>query len=219
MRCLLGVAVSAFGLFALAQTGGFGPQVPANGGPMPSYFSGTNRRASGYAQLGEPILFAFLRLNDELVAYYEYQPNDPEPLHAITLEVMFDSSHWMDGTEVEVKFGVYGARSGWQIANGTSVVRNKGMLWQHPDPNINSDPVLIAESLLTNKNYTLDVQNGGSWTVNHYLSMMGGSNLMFYAGHGSASMHLAGDYGQIRWTDYEERRIDQIDGGAPLQLG
>lgn len=171
--CLVASAVLVFGLSALAQPGGFGPQVPADGGPMPNYFSGTNCRASGYAQLGEPILFAYLRLNDELVASYEYHPNDPEPLYAITLEVMFDSSHWMDGTEVVVKFGVYGAATGWQVATGTSVVKNKAMLWEHPDPNINTDPVLIAESLLSNKNYTLNVQNGGSWSREDYLAMMG----------------------------------------------
>lgn len=215
LRCCLSVsAVLVFGLSALAQPGGFGPQVPADGGPMPNYFSGTNCRASGYAQLGEPILFAYLRLNDEEVASYEYHPNDPEPLYAITLEVMFDSSHWMDGTEVVVKFGVYGATTGWQVATGTSAVKNKAMLWEHPDPNI--DAVWAAESLLQGKNYTLDVKYGGQWTREEYIAMMDGSDVMFYDGHGNPDQHIAGDGNQLHWYDhYEEKRIEQIGGGIP----
>ncbi|GIV02936.1 MAG: hypothetical protein KatS3mg015_1766 [Fimbriimonadales bacterium] len=214
-RCILAAALWMGGLSSPAQPGGFGPQVPADGGPMPRYFSGTNCRASGYAQLGnEPILFAYLHLNNELVASYAYDPNDPEPLHAITLEVMFDSSHWMDGTEVEVKFGVYGASTGWHVATGRSVVQNKAMLWEHSDPRI--DAVWLAESLLQGKNYTLDVRNGGRWSREEYIAAMDGSNVIFYDGHGTPDVHRAGDDNGIHWYDhYELPRIQQIGGGIP----
>ena len=36
---------------------------------MPNYWSGTNCRASGWAQLGEPVYEAGLWLNGELVYY------------------------------------------------------------------------------------------------------------------------------------------------------
>lgn len=88
-------------------------------------------------------------------------------------------------------------------------------LWEHPDPNINTDPVLIAESLLSNKNYTLNVQNGGSWSREDYLAMMGGSNVMFYAGHGTPVSHRAGDDVPIHWSHYEASRLSQIGAGTP----
>lgn len=63
---LLAVASYVTAMHAQAQWAN-GIYIPGPGASMPNYWSGTNCRASGFAQIGGPIYSAELFLNGELV--------------------------------------------------------------------------------------------------------------------------------------------------------
>ncbi len=211
------VAACWLAAVAGAQPGGFGIHVPAGGGPMPNYFSGTNCRASGSAQIGEPILHAELRLNGELVAEYHYGWEPEEPfVMSTTLAVMFDSSHWPSVSELEVRFWVYGLYTQqWYSASRSRMLWNQAMVYEHPDTGISPDPSLLVLDQMSGKNYWLSVQNGGQWTPEQYFANMNGVNVAFCATHGAPSIHNAGDDTGIGGNDYHSTRIDQIGQGLP----
>jgi hypothetical protein len=88
--------------------------VPAWGNPLPNYYSGTNCRANGSAEIGEQILYGCLYINDELVKEYSWHSGDAEVI-ALELGCMFDSSHFAPGTAITVSMGVYGDATGWTL--------------------------------------------------------------------------------------------------------
>ena len=110
LRFGLVFAYALHSVAAIAQSSS-GMYVPSGGGPMPNYWSGTNCRASGSAQIGEPIFAAELWLNNERVRRWDAPDPDVLPL-SMSLKVMFDSSHFANGTNIEVRFIVWGLFTG-----------------------------------------------------------------------------------------------------------
>ena len=208
-------------LAANAQPGGFGIQIPAGGGPMPNYWSGTNCRASGGAQIGEPIYAAQLLLNGELV--YDWVAPDPEtyPL-SIALKVMFDSSHFGNGTPVEVTLKVWGVFTGMQegSSNPDPIVKNRLMMFEHDDPGLTPDAAPLVNDLMTGKNYGLLLRTLGPWMADNYWGALnGGTNgntsAVFYAGHGGPGNHDACIPPDMTPADYETHRTSDIGTGLP----
>ncbi len=215
------LVLSLAGLVASAQPGGFGIQIPAGGGPMPNYWSGTNCRASGGAQIGEPIWAAHLFLNGELV--YEWIAPDPEtyPL-SIALKVMFDSSHFANGIPVEVTFIVWGVFTGMHVgqSNPDPIVKNKLMMFEHDDPDITPDAAPLVSDLMTGRNYGLFLRTLGPWTDDNYWGALnagtdGNTNAAFYAGHGGPGNHDACVPPHMLPENYETHRISDIGTGLP----
>lgn len=204
-------------LFSQGQPGGFGVFVPAGDGPMPSYFSGTNCRASGNAQIGEPIIAAVLTLNGEIVAEYAHSGSPEEPLPmSMGLAVMFDSSHFPSGSVVEVKFWVYGLfTQQWYSASRSRATWNWAMMYEHPDPGISPDAVSVVFNEMSGQNYWLILHNGGQWTPAQYFSSMEGANVVFCATHGAPSVHEAGNTDGISDTDYLFARENHVGQGLP----
>jgi hypothetical protein len=126
MRRLLWIALAAgVAAAAKAQVGRPGVAV----GPMPNYFSGTNCRAYGGAQIGEPLVDAELYLHNELVHEYHHSgyPEETYPM-SMGLAVMFDCSHWPNGWPVEVKYRVRGLYTfEWQYAVDARQIWNKAL--------------------------------------------------------------------------------------------
>lgn len=159
---------------------------------MPNYWSGTNCRAGGWAQVGEPILAAQLLLNGELVNEWVLANPEETPPMAFFLKSMFDSSHFPNGTAVNVTFRVLTWPSGWWEGNSDPdpIVKNKAMMFEDPAPP-EPDPVPTVRDLISGKNYSLHWNDGPAWTNLDYRNAMSGSNLIFYAGHGAPSVHTA----------------------------
>ena len=137
---------------------------------------------------------------------------------SIFLKVMFDSSHFTIGTPVEVTLRVFTIPSGWSEVKSDPdpIVSNKLMMFEHPDPAASPDASLVVYGLMIGKNYSLYLQNGGAWSKTQYFSALNGSNVVFYAGHGSQMSHAAGDGGQgMTPNGYLEARESQIGSGVP----
>lgn len=80
---LAAIAACAAPLSVCAQIAN-GIFVPMSG-PMPNYWSGTNCRASGWAQVGFPIYMAELYLNEELVNWWVHTNPEVVPPMAMYL--------------------------------------------------------------------------------------------------------------------------------------
>lgn len=214
---LLAVASSVTAIHAQAQWAN-GIYIPGPGASMPNYWSGTNCRASGFAQVGGPIYSAELFLNGELVNEWDIgNPIEEEAPWSLLLEAMFDSSHFANGTPVEVRLRVL-TYMGWQegASDPDPIVKNKLMMFEHPDSGIDPDAAPFVASLMSGKNYYLHLVNGGAWTEGDYFSSLDGSNAVFYAGHGSPQSHQAGNLTQsMTPTEYEAARIAQKGSGIP----
>ena len=186
---------------------------------MPKYWSGTNCRASGSAQIGEPIYAAELWLNSERV--YRWDAPDPDVLPmSMSLKVMFDSSHFAYGTTVEVTFRVWGLITGMREVRSTPdpMVANKLMMFEHKDAGFTPDAVPEVQSLMSGSLYYQIPINGGTWADSTYFAALNGSNAVFYAGHGNDFEHLASDEDPgttMSWLDYQLKRTDQIGTGIP----
>ncbi len=217
MGSFRGVLVAALGslaIFAQAQWS-YGIFVPQDG-PMPNYWSGTNCRASGWAQVGEPIFAAELSLNGEIVNSWECDPEDVPPM-VFSLKAMFDSSHFANGTTVEVTFSVFTFPTGWWeiSSNPDPVVKNKLMIFEHPDPEIAPNPSYTVNVQMSGKNYAIFLQNGGNWFEADYWNALNGSSAVFYGGHGTTNDHWDSlDFGMDA-GEYETKRTIQIGSGLP----
>lgn len=193
-----------------------GIYIPGPGAPMPNYWSGTNCRASGWAQVGGPIYSGELFLNGELVNEWVCgDPVEEEPPWTLLLEAMFDSSHFANGTPVEVTFRVL-TYMGWQEGSSDPdpIVQNKLMMFEDPAPPT-PDPVPNVQALMAGKNYGLHSEDGPSWTKTDYFAAMNGSNAVMFAGHGNPYEHSVPDGSGIHWADYEAYRISHIGSGIP----
>lgn len=200
-------------------TGGpapFGILIPAGNGPLPNYFSGTNCRVSGSAQIGDPITYACLKLNGEIVDEFYCDPYGEEVMPmSIALGTVFDSSHWPNGTAVSITMDVVGFYNGLQTKTvGPVYVRNKLIMFEHPDLHTASNGNGTVSTKMTGKNYSM-YSNGGSWTPSTYFSEMNGANAVFTSTHGSPSSHWAGNSVSISPADYESNRMAHIGSGIP----
>lgn len=195
-----------------------GIYIPGPGAPMPNYWSGTNCRASGWAQVGGPIYSAELFLNGELVNEWDIgNPIEEEAPWTMILEAMFDSSHFANGTPVEVTFRVL-TYMGWQEGSSEldPIVKNKLMMFEHPDSGIDPDAAPLVASLMSGKNYFLHLVNGGAWSEGDYFASLDGSNAVLYAGHGSPASHQAGTLtDSMTPAEYETARISHKGSGIP----
>lgn len=180
---------------------------------MPNYFSGTNCRASGNGQIPGAVYSAYLKLNGELVASYEHIWSEPF-VNTANLKVMFDSSHFPDGTTVTVRLEINGYDSGPYIKTGAAVVRNRAMFYEDPDPAASPDGSLVMHNLFNNSGYSRLLQNGGSWSESAYFSSLDGSNFAVLCGHGTASSHETGTSDSITPSEYESVRMSQV--GIPV---
>ncbi len=151
---------------------------------MPNYWSGTNCRASGGAQIGEPLYQAQLLLNGEPVAFWQAPEGSELPL-SMTLAVMFDSSHFLNSTYVEVTYRVWGIVTGMHEESSAIDPQtwNNAMFFEHED--VSPDAIGYAYSSLAGKNYGMFSFDGGDWGEAEFLGALNGSNVVFYSGHGN----------------------------------
>jgi hypothetical protein len=181
---------------------------------MPNYWSGTNCRASGSAQVGEPIAEAYLYLNGQEVARWIPEPGSDLPL-SMSLKVMFDSSHFPHDTAVEVTYLVIGAWTGFPyigFSDPDPVVKNRLMMFEDAAPPI-PDPVPVVQGLMVSKNYALWPETSYSWTKEDFTDKMWGACAMFFAGHGAPAWHSAPVGPGMTPTLYEVER-DLINGSG-----
>ena len=182
---------------------------------MPNYWSGTNCRASGSAQIGEPIFAAELWLNNERVRRWDAPDPDVLPL-SMSLKVMFDSSHFANGTNIEVRFIVWGLFTGPHEVRSSPdpIVVNKLMMFEDPAPPT-PDPVPVVQNLMASLNYNLYPQDGATWTKFVYFGVLYGSNAVFAAGHGTQAHHTAPVSLGMTATQYETERTAINGSGLP----
>ncbi len=184
---------------------------------MPNYWSGTNCRASGWAQIGEGIYAAELSLNGEPVE--TWIAPDPEILPlSVGLKVMFDSSHFSNGTEVEVTYRVWGLWSGMHEAksNPDPVVKNKLMMFEDPDTSDDGpDPVPTVYGLMAGKNYAMHAEDGHFWSSDDFRAAMWGSNVIFFSGHGAEAHHTSPINPWMTHAMYQSERTAINGTGLP----
>ena len=176
---------------------------------MPKYWAGTNCRASGGAQIGEPIYRAELWLNGELVKWWEAPPGSELPL-AKGLSVMLDSSHFADNTSVEVTYKVWGIETGLheEGSDPDPVVKNKLLVAADYELE-NAEPGGFVSTPWTNRfstrNYSI---LGGSllnWTSANALSLMSTSNVALFSCHGTewrGTLHVINLDDDMEFEDY-----------------
>jgi hypothetical protein len=167
----------------------YGIFIPEPGMAMPNYWSGTNCRASGWAQIGEPIIAAELYIGGELV--HDWEQEDPEewPPMDLGLTAMFDSSHFANGSTVEIRFRVRGLYSGWH--EGTSdpdpTVKNNLLVAAYYDLE-NAEPGGFGSTPWTNRfgtrNYTVVGGSLNTWTSADVLSELSTCNVAYLSCHG-----------------------------------
>ncbi|MBX7132006.1 MAG: hypothetical protein K1X67_04930 [Fimbriimonadaceae bacterium] len=223
MRWLHGILVLAFGAVSMcaeAQPWANGIYIPGPGMSMPNYWSGTNCRASGWAQVGEPIYAAELKLNGVVVNNW-LMGDDPEeePPMNFSLAAMFDSSHFANGTPVEVTYRIWSYPTGWQEASSgiDPLAQNMLMMYEHPDDDLDPDAAPLVSQLMYGKNYLLALVNGGSWSETDYFNTLDGSNAVFYAGHGTPYDHDDAwtPTGHMLTSEYYTHRVSQKGSGIP----
>lgn len=110
--------------------------VPMSRPTMPLYFSGTNCRASGAVHdNGEGVNLTSMKLwiNGTLVKQWPNPGGGGGPMSPRELAVMFDSTHFADGTQIEVKFEAWLLTGQHLVATGTSYVMNRSKLYGRYD--------------------------------------------------------------------------------------
>ncbi len=138
----LGSRLSALGLAlcylrpvaAAAQATEPGAWVPAGGGPMPHYFSGTNAYASGnaYSVGGTIMVEAWLKLDGVVVKHWVKPPGEPGS-QSVGLETWFDSTHAGPTATIDVEFDAVDNEQNWYSAHGWAPARNRCVAFQRPE--------------------------------------------------------------------------------------
>ncbi|MEQ1821890.1 MAG: hypothetical protein ABL949_05240 [Fimbriimonadaceae bacterium] len=193
-------------------------QIPAGGGPMPNYFSGTNCRASGSAQLGSGVEHAELYLigNGVATLVASFVSDDEQLPMSISLAAMFDSSHYSPGTTLSVKLSVKCANIAqpYVLTAGSVPVKNRLIVYEYPDPNIAPVGTIIAGHM-ANKNYTVyGTGNSLFWSAQTYLGDLSGATASVCSTHGNVPFHWSGTNDNIYPTsnpyNYLAYRTSQI---------
>jgi hypothetical protein len=191
--------------------------IPAGGGPMPNYFAGTNCRASGAANIGQPISDAYLYLigNDGETQVAEFHSDGSHYPLSIGLACMFDSSHYPNLSNILVKLKVYvpGNPVPFTILSTPVEIRNKVAISQHPDSGF-SDAASVVYWEMWNKNYAESVLLG-SWSNPSHFADIDGANAICYAGHGNPLVYTTGDLGAVTPGNHVDNRIIQLGSGTP----
>lgn len=232
LLCRLWAIATGFSFVALASAGiAFTPHPDTANAP--SYFSGTNSRASYHVEITTPSIHlqaAQLLLNGELVISRTYPILGMPPKQAYrlndTLPVMFDSSHFAHAASIEVKCR---AQTGgvWYEHTYTVTNKNRALLYNHPGIGAlgGGDGSTIANSLMSGQNYDISHQTG-AWTPTNLFSDMTVCDLLYINTHGATDIHEAGDTQIITPWDqpsppppfipgYEQQRQSHIGTGLP----
>lgn len=203
----------AVGLIAcLISFTAFGAPASVNN-PMPYIFSGTACRASGQlgpaTEEGIPIWME-LYLNDERVARWDagddalaalgFGPDNAAhgplefslPSIPRSLAVIFDSTQFVDGATVTVRFEAQ-TGVGHFSASGQAIVKNRILLAEHPDM---SGAIAVAGDL---DHYPTFGQTYmyGAWTPRQFGNNLSGASVVFAATHGNPTSFAAGK----KWQD------------------
>lgn len=200
-------------------------EVPASGS-MPAYFSGTNARISATAippiaiatdstpamqpplSPSNPLIVeAWLYIGGQLTYHYDWSslPTPrPAPYPAMTVNVMFDSTHFADGTNLQVEFRVRDENGAIFSSSGYATVYNKATLYGRYDLEIqpltwNGTEYVQGDSQnntwasvygvsdkLTDIGYSINAQRTSiGWTASQMLSDLEPCTLFLAHSHGN----------------------------------
>ncbi|MBS1714717.1 MAG: hypothetical protein JST30_10325 [Armatimonadetes bacterium] len=167
--------------------------VPVPGDSMPHYFSGTKARASGKVwrdENPEQIVEAWLYLNGELVHHWVH-PNQGQYVPEIVLEIMFDSTHFANGSIVEVK--MKGKNQWGDIAQDINFVEVKNRcvgFGRHDFLQYNGgDGVTELVTQLTGHNYGFLTTTSYGWACLDITDSMSNPGIYYVATHGNSAAH------------------------------
>jgi len=198
--------VFALAMTACAQVSGPGAWVPSQNGttgqsdPMPYYFSGTGCRASGVAVCpglvgGEPnwIAEAWLGLNGQNLKHWQ-QPEEEPSSTTKDLELVFDSTHFPPGTQVEVQFRAKDRLGNFYPANGpatgTAVVKNTARFYSYPQTAAQpgGNGALAAYYLVSHNHYGRTV-NYVNWSAPMLADQIDDAGIWYVNAHSTPSSH------------------------------
>lgn len=194
---LLSLGIRCVGILSLVilTLNASATRVPADYPTMPLYFSGAACRASGAVDESEgPPIWMDLFVNGELVAHWDWFQDVPEMPEG--LQVMFDSSHFPNGTTVTVEFDAYFLYGGASHASGTSVVGNRAVLFGRHDFEVTGHPDQFGFpavlSSLSSSNYVSIWQiTTLGWADYDYLaSLESNPNVLYIHTHGDAGVQM-----------------------------
>ena len=130
--------------------------------------------------------------------------------------VMFDSSHFPSGSQVEVRLHV--VVDGNLVSHSYSApVVNGFSAWGHPDLGAGA---FVAELNLQQMSYSgVGIWASAGWNNLSALNGMDSNNVHYIASHGGPNHHIAGDGSEARATlsmpHYLSYRQSQIGYGVP----
>lgn len=158
----------------------------------PKYFSGTNCRAWGFVQLsGEEdpatgdstwVYQTRLYIGGTLVASHY---GDPEADGTAGEGVIFDSTHFPNGTNLEVKFECTCSAGHVHSSTRSVVVKNRAV---GHDPALAGPACMIVQNCLPALNYGTFVRDQ-QFTASEYLADLDGATINFVGAHGCAAMN------------------------------
>ncbi len=176
-------------------TGAF---VPASGTPMPNYFSGTACRAQGaiYPVSGKNMVDSQLTINGEVVCTITATP--PMMYVAMFPSVIFDSTHFANGSAVTVTASGHDNAGNFYTGSGTSIVKNRAMFYGRYDFEVTSPAgpgqkgIPTARTFCTYANIQADqvvVPQGASdqgWRASRFYNDLqtSGSSIVYVHTHG-----------------------------------
>lgn len=188
--CLSSVLAPALGLADVTI------HVPKTAGqPMPKYFFGTYNRASGHIHVhnvdpGEAKGFVEASLYIHNQRVYHGTRDIPEPgdpwLANWNVDVVFDSTHFVDGTNLEVKFIVKDNLGVEHVATGSAPVKNQSMAFQCHDQPGNPPQYIESTSRLQDMKYVPEYDPMVPWNANYFFDRMRGKTVVVYIGHGES---------------------------------
>jgi hypothetical protein len=185
-----------------AQMGGYVSAYPSG---TPNYFSGTDCNVAGVVGTNFPQTWmrsAQFYVGGELIDSWTADPNNPAP--DVTFYETFDSTHFPDGTPLEVK--IVGTNNLGQVyqASMTVPVYNKAALYGRHQWEIDlfdgTDGTPPAQQWLTQMNHTCVVVTTLGWTAEQILGDIQRCTVFYVNTHGDASPEFESD-------------VDEINGG------
>jgi len=218
-QSLMRFAISGMFTSALssATLASYDIKVPASGS-MPAYFSGTNARISAAAIppieiptdntpaiLPPPnppnplIVEAWLYIGGQLTYHYDWAslPTPrPAPYPAMTVNVMFDSTHFADGTNLQIEFRVKDQNGSIYSNTGAAVVINKAVLYGRHDFEVGGDPEQMGFSTVSQACSGMNIQvreskNERGWKATEfYNSIEGPTSVVYLHTHGWSDMYV-----------------------------
>ncbi len=214
---------------------------------VPPYFSSTNCRVFGTKTANKTPIRMRLTLQggsvpETTVAYWEASQGpdiaeatirrdrrQPRPMILnvpASVAAMFDSTHFLDGGTVTVRFyASYSNGTSDAAAPGSAPVKNVTEIYSHPAFNVSGGDGCETVQLYVHNWAATRHEHGWPWTPAAYFTDMAGVSLVYIASHGAPDLHEAGngvviwpedDYGSTPVTPgYLQRRQFEVGSGLP----